>query len=199
MLDIANMKIAPLMALCGVAILVSGCAAGISRTGYRLPAGQTAQNTPRRPIAIRYQWQYSTNDMEVLGSIHAYDTGFSTDCDEAAVLDIFCEEGNMLGADIINITEEHQPNPWTSTCYRARATFLRYKDRDKAINLVSDPKYAPNLIIQRSIATAKRTREVITGEVLGGLLGAIVVTVATDPNATNSGPSTVQEKQGHHQ
>jgi hypothetical protein len=140
---------------------------------------------------------YSPNDVEVLGSIHAYDTGFSTDCDEAAILDIFCREGNMLDVDIINITEEKQPNPLTSTCYRARAEFLRFKDREKAKDLVSDPKYAPNLIIERSIATGKRNREVITGAVLGGLLGAIVVTAATDPNATNSGPTSVQGKQGH--
>jgi len=191
------MQIRVLAVLGIAAVLASGCAAGISRTGYRVPAGQTAKNMPRRPIAIRYQMAYSTNDMEVLGSIHAYDTGLSTDCDEAAVLDIFCREGNMVGADIINITEEHQPNPWTSTCYRARATFLRYKDRDNAKDLISDPKYAPNLIIERSIASGKRTREVITGMVVGGVLGWIVVAGATDPNATNSGPSTVQEKQGH--
>jgi hypothetical protein len=191
------MKITLLMALCGVAILASGCAAGISRTGYHLPADQATKNLPRRPIAIRYEMHYSPNDVEVLGSIHAYDTGFSTDCDEAAILDIFCREGNMLDVDIINITEEKQPNPLTSTCYRARAEFLRFKDREKAKDLVSDPKYAPNLIIERSIATGKRNREVITGAVLGGLLGAIVVTAATDPNATNSGPTSVQGKQGH--
>jgi hypothetical protein len=191
------MKITLLMALCGVAILASGCAAGISRTGYHLPADQAANNLPQRPITIRYEMPYSTNDMEVLGSIHAYDNGLSTDCDEAAILDIFCREGNMLDADIINITEERQPNPWTSTCYRARATFLRFEDRGKAKDLVSDPKYAPNLIIERSIATGKRNRQVITGAVLGGLLGAVIVTAATDPNATNSGPTSVQGKQGH--
>ena len=191
------MKITLLMALCGVAILASGCAAGISRTGYHLPADQAANNLPRRPIAIRYEMHYSTNDMAVLGSIHAYDTGLSTDCDEAAILDIFCREGNMLGADIVNITQEKQPNPLTSTCYRARAEFLRFKDREKAKDLVSDPKYAPNLIIDRSIATGKRNRQVIAGTVLGGVLGGLVVTVATDPNATNSGPTSVQGRQGH--
>jgi len=197
MSNIVPMKITLLMALCGAAVLASGCAAGISRTGYKLPPNQNANALPRRPIAIRCEMQYNTNDLEVLGSIHAYDTGFSTDCDEAAVLDIFCREGNMLGADIVDITEEKQPSVWTSSCYRARATFLRYRDRGKAKDLVSDPKYAPDLIIDRSIASGKRTREVITGAVLGGLLGAIVVAVATDPNATNSGPNSVQEKQGH--
>jgi len=197
--NIVPMKIILLMALCGAAVFASGCAAGISRTGYKLPPNQNAKDSPRRPIAIRCEMRYSTNDMEVLGSIHAYDTGFSTDCDEAAVLDIFCREGNMLGADIVDITEEKQPSVWTSSCYRARATFLRYKDWDKAKDLVSDPKYAPNLIIDRSIASGKRTREVITGAVLGGVLGWVVVAGATEPGQTNTSPSTVQEKQGHRQ
>src|SRR5205814_6958379 len=113
----------------------------------------------------------NTNDVERLGSIRGHDTGLSTDCDEAAILDIFCREGSMLGADLINITEEKQPNPWTSTCYRARAEFLRFRDREKAKGLVSDAKYAPTLIVERSAATGKRNREVISGAVFGGLLG----------------------------
>jgi hypothetical protein len=149
---------------------------------------------PRRPIAIQCDVHYNTNDVIVLGSIHAYDTGLSVDCDEAAILDIFCREGNMLGADVIDITEEHQPNPLTSTCYRARATFLRFNDREKARNLVSDAKYAPNLIIERSAKFSKRNQEVIAGSVLGGLLGALIVTAATEPDNHASYTNSVSEK-----
>jgi hypothetical protein len=194
------MKILLLMVLCGAAYLVSGCAAGITRTGYQLPKGQNSKDLQRRPIAIQCNGKFDTNDVEVLGSIHAYDTGVSTDCDEAYVLDIFCREGTMLGADLINITEEKQPNPWTSTCYRAKAEFLRFKDREKTKDLVSDAKYAPNLIIERSVAAGKRTRDVIVaavvggalGGVVGGAVGAIVVTAATVPDKhsnTNSIPA----------
>jgi hypothetical protein len=176
------MKTTLLMVLCCASILASGCAAGITRTGYQIPASQTSKDLPRRPIAIQCNATYDTNNVVMLGSIHAYDTGFSTDCDEAAILDIFCREGCMVGADLINITEEKQPNPWTSTCYRAKADFLRFKDRAKVNNLVSDAKYAPNLIIKRSVATGRRNEEVIVGAVAGGLLGAIVVAVATIPD-----------------
>jgi hypothetical protein len=137
---------------------------------------------------------YNTNDVEILGSIHDYDTGFSTDCDEAAILDIFCREGSMLRADLINITEEKQPNPWTSTCYRAKAEFLRFKDREKAKVLVSDAKYAPDLIIERSAAAGKRNREVIAAGVFGGLLGAIIVSEATDPNHHSNYTNSVPEQ-----
>jgi hypothetical protein len=127
-----------------------------------------------------------TNEVVVLGTIHDYDTGFSIQCDEAYVLDIFCREGSMLGADIININEEKQPSVWTSSCYRAKAEFLRFKDREKAKDLVSDAKYAPEAIIERSAKYSKRSQEVIAGAVFGGLLGAIIVSAATDPDATNT-------------
>jgi hypothetical protein len=42
----------------------------------------------------------------------------------------------------VNITEEKQPNIWTSTCYRARAQFIRLKDREKVKDLVSDARFA---------------------------------------------------------
>lgn len=191
--DTVGIKIVLMMVFCGAAILGSGCAPGITRTGYQLPAGQTTRDVPQRPIAIQCGVHYNTNDVVVLGSIHAYDTGLSVDCDEAAILDVFCREGNMLGADIVDITEEHQPNPLTSTCYRARATFLRFKDREKAKDLVSDAKYAPELIIERSAKFSKRNEEVIAGAVLGGVLGALIVTAATEPyhplNHTNSVPA----------
>jgi hypothetical protein len=175
------MKTTLMMVLCGVAILVSGCAAGITRTGYRLPENQKSKDLQRCPITIQCNAKYDTNDVVVLGSIDAYDTGFSTDCDEAYVLDIFCREACSVGADLINITEEKHPDGW-STCYRAKADFLRFKDRDKAKGLLSDAKYAPNLIIERSVKSQKRTRDFITATVLGGPLAGIVVWTATTPH-----------------
>lgn len=177
-------------------LLLSGCAAGITRTGYKLPVGQTSKDLPRNPIAIRCEAKIDTNDVVLLGSIRAYDNGFSTDCDEVAILDIFCREGCMLGADLINLTEEKQPNPWTSSCYRARADFLRFKDRGKAKGLVSDAKYAPDLIIERSAATGKRNKEVLIGAVAGGLLGAIIVTAVTAPDHPTSYTNSFPERGG---
>jgi hypothetical protein len=188
------MKTILMMVLCCASILASGCAAGISRTGYQLPAGQTSKDSPKRPIAIRNNWKYDTNDVVWLGSIHDYDTGFSTECDEAFILDLFCREGCMIGADLINITDEKQPNPWTSTCYRATADFLRFKDREKTKGLLSDAKYAPNLIVKRSAASGKRNEEVLIGAVSGGLLGYVIVAGATDPNASTNYSSAVSLK-----
>jgi|SRR5450756_12514 len=175
-----------------VLILLSGCAAGITRTGYQLPAGKASKDLPLEAIAIQANVHYNTNEVDVLGSIHAYDNGLSTDCDEATIIETFCREGHMLGADLIDITEEKQPNPWTSTCYRAKATFLRYKDRAKAKGLVSDPQYAPALIMERSTAATHRNNVVLGATLAGGVPGWIISSAATapphKPDATNSVP-----------
>ncbi len=180
------------------AFLLSGCAAGIKRTGYHLPEGQASKDLPRRTIAIQCDPQFSINEVESLGTIHAYDTGFSVDCDEVAVLDAFCREGTMVGADIIHITKEKQPSILGSTCYRADAEFLRVKDREKARILVSDAKYAPDLIVNRAEKSNKRSRQVLVGAVGGGLLGYLIVAAATAPEhhsyQTNSVPQPIIKK-----
>jgi hypothetical protein len=175
------MKTILTIVLCTATILISGCAAGITRTGYRLPKNQNASNLQRCPIAIQSNAKYDNTNVVVLGRIDAYDTGFSTDCDEAYVLDIFCKEACALGADLVNVTEEKQPDFW-STCYRANAEFLRFKDREQAKVLLSDAKYAPDLIIDRSEKSKKRAREIIAASVMGGLLGGLVVSAVTVPH-----------------
>ena len=175
-----------------VLILLSGCAAGITRTGYQLPPGKVSKDLPLEAVPLQANVHFNTNEVDVLGSIHAYDNGFSTDCDEATIIETFCREGHLLGADLIDITDEKQPNPWTSTCYRARATFLRYKDRTKAKSLVSDLQYAPALIIERSNAATHRNNVVMGAAFTGGIVGMAVATAATAPDhkpaATNSVP-----------
>lgn len=179
-----------LMTFLALAALVSGCAAGIKRTGYSLPANTKPEDLKACPIVMQANAKYNTNEVTVLGAIRAYDTGMSVGCDEAEILDIFAREGCMLGADLINITDEKQPNPWTSSCYRANATFIRFNDREKAKTLVSDAKYSPDQVIERTVAASKRTREIIVGTVLGGAVGAVVVTVATDTSVRTNAAVT---------
>src|SRR6266540_1863204 len=163
-LRIVHMKTALTIVLWSAAILVSGCAAGIKRIGYQLPENQNAKNLERCPIAIQCNPTHDDTDVVVLGRIKAYETGFSIECDEAYVLDIFCKEACALGADLIVVTEEKQPDFW-STCYRAKADFVRFNDREKVKALLSDAKYAPELIIDRAEKSKKRTREVIAASV----------------------------------
>ena len=160
---------------------LTGCESHITRTGYQLPAGQTSKSLPKCTIAIQRNAKFDTNAVTILGSVHAGDTGFSTDCDEAVVLDTFAREACMLGADLINITEEKQPSFWTSTCYRASAQFLKFNDRKMAEGLLSDPHYAPELIVKRATHARHRQTDLIYTTVFGGPLAAIVVWNATAP------------------
>jgi len=79
----------------------------------------------------------------------------------------------MLDADVINILEEKYPNFW-STCYRAKAEFLVYKDRNRAESDYSDQKYTLEKILERSKETARRNKMVTEAGVMGGLFGGLL-------------------------
>ena len=120
------------------AILVfAGCSSVITRRGYSLQDIQNKEKYPGCNIPVKKKFQYDKNEVEVLGEIKAGDSGFSVTCGETHVLNIFRQEACALGADLINITSEHRLDI-ASSCYRARAEFLRFKDREKAKNLESD-------------------------------------------------------------
>jgi len=154
-----------------------GCSPGIKRYGYSLQdVGDV--DTSSCSIAIKRNFNYSENEVEILGEIKAYDTGFSTECSEAYILSCFCKEGCGLGSDIVNIVDETLPDFFWSTCYRAKAEFIRLKDRQKAKLVVSDPCYHWELVVERSIETERRTRQAMSDArnagILGGIMGAII-------------------------
>lgn len=120
-------------------IMFIGCSSTMTRYGYspqRLPINaDTKCNIP-----IKRNFSYEKNEVEILGSIKAGDSGFSVKCGEAYVLNQFQREACALGADLVNIINESRFD-LLSTCYRAKAEFLRFKDREKVRNLASDPIY----------------------------------------------------------
>ena len=163
-----------LLLLCGAIffLLLTGCSTGIKRTGYKLPEHVQTKNLPQCKIAIQCYPMFRKDDVTVVGRISSFDKGFSVNCDEAAVLEIFCKEACSLGADIVVIKEEKHPDDW-STCYRAKAEFVRFNDRAKAQRVVSDSRFAPDLIISRSEVTKQRNKEMIRQAVMAGILGGL--------------------------
>lgn len=123
-----------------VTLALGGCASVMTRYGYEL------KDIPKRDaslgcsIPVKKNFQYHRDDVEVLGSIKAGDSGLSFECGKGYVLGIFRQEACALGADLINITYERNLDIWSS-CYRAKADFLRFKDRTKVSVLESDPDY----------------------------------------------------------
>ena len=150
-----------------------GCSPGIDRQGYTLQdVGDVDASSCS--IAIKRNFDYSENEVEILGEIKAYDTGFSTNCSEAHILSCFLRESCGLGADIVNIVDETQPDFFWSTCYRAKAEFIRLKDRPKAGLVLSDPCYHWELVMERSIETERRSKQMMSDARNAGMLGGII-------------------------
>jgi hypothetical protein len=125
--------------LFSVISLLMGCASKITRSGYSLQDEDQYKNFGCN-VAIKKDFVYNKDDVETLGEIKAGDSGFSFDCGKKYVLSLFKKEACALSADLINIIYERNIDLWSS-CYRAKAQFLRFKDREKAQNLESDAAY----------------------------------------------------------
>ena len=173
-------------------ISLFGCNASITRRGYSINELQTS-SPPCPDIIIKKNASIADDVASVVGRIEAKDSGFSTACSEAYVLGIFRKDACALGAHIINITEETQPNFW-STCYRAKADLLKCKDKSVLALIKSDPQYASELILQRSKKTAVMSAAAmgaVGGGAIGGAIAAVVMTGAvrgtksSDQNASD--------------
>lgn len=122
-----------LFLLCGL-FLTTGCSAKITRYGYTSRDVTNVERPSSCFVPIRKNFVYDKKDVEVLGEIKSGDTGFSLECSKGHVLNIFQQEACALKADLINITYERDTDLWSS-CYRAKAEFLRFKDREMIKNL----------------------------------------------------------------
>ncbi len=121
-------------------VFLTGCSSVITRTGYTLEDISNKENKYYCSVPIKKNFVYKNDEVEILGEIKSGDSGFSTDCGKGRVLNLFRQEAGALKADLINITYERDIDIWSS-CYRAKAQFLRFKDREKAKNLDSDSVY----------------------------------------------------------
>ncbi|MCK9573319.1 MAG: hypothetical protein M0R20_02815 [Candidatus Omnitrophica bacterium] len=128
------------IALSFIVFFLTGCSSAITRYNYNLQYSPSKDKTFNRRAPIKKNFVYNNYEVEILGSILAGDTGFSFECGEGYVLDIFQKEAYALGADLINITYERRMDIWSS-CYRAKAEFLRFKNRRIAKDLKSDSQY----------------------------------------------------------
>lgn len=120
-------------------IMFMGCSSTMVRHGYNLKNLPVNKDTQCN-IPIKRSFPYNKDEVEILGTIKAGDSGFSVKCGEAYVLKQFQQEACALGADLINIIDESRFDI-LSTCYRAKAEFLRFNDREKVKGLTSDPLY----------------------------------------------------------
>jgi hypothetical protein len=151
-------------------IVLSSCASSLRRTGYT-PATEPAGVDCR--VAFKQAFQANADEADVLGTVSASDTGFSIKCDEGYVLSRLRDDACAIGADVVSLTDERAPDFW-STCYRAKATLLRLRDRTAAETVTSDARYDHGPLTERSLVTYRRTQAAIAGGMMGGMVGGAV-------------------------
>lgn len=159
---------------CTAACLVAstGCQLGITRIGYTVAETQSAAQS----CQVRFRLKARFDELEVtkLGTIVVHDHNLSSqECDIATVLGMLRRDACYLGADVVNITEEKQPDYVWSICYRATADFLRMNDPKKAEGMQSDPRY-DWAKIEREGAIARQKGKNAYWKALGvGLIGGL--------------------------
>ncbi|MEM5785748.1 MAG: hypothetical protein AAGU11_00440 [Syntrophobacteraceae bacterium] len=149
--------------------LVVGCATPVTRQGYD-PANRVA---PVDCFAMVYGYvSFDPDRMEMLGSIDVDGMGMSFKCDEDYVLDLMKKEACLVGADIVSITDEKFPDFW-NLCYRAKADFIRLKNREDVAKLMGDPHYDDLKVYERSRQASKALHDAISAGIMGGMIGTM--------------------------
>ncbi len=157
-----------------LSFLSASCAATINRQGYVLADSTVSRRDCASTIVVK-SLEYDPQLVQIVGRISASDSGFSVHCSEELIMEIFKKDACAVGADIINITKEAQPNFWRSTCYRAKAEFLRLKDREKLNELKSDQRYSTQNIAGSSNYTNCMNKGIVAVGVLGGIIGGQIL------------------------
>ena len=149
-------------------VALSGCTTSFRRTNYQ---GATKPAPADCRVAFKQAYPANPDEVEVLGSVTASDSGFSVKCDEAYVLRRLRADACLIGADVVSLHDEKAPDFW-STCYRAKADLLRFRDREAANTVTSDARYDAEPLRARSEVTYDRLRDAAMTGALGGAIGA---------------------------
>ena len=153
-------------------LLFSNCTHRIVRTGYDISKSDYRYCN----IAIRKEIPVADTTMFKIGEIRLGETGFAVACSEQHAIDILRSEACALNADVIFITEENRPDLWSS-CYRCKAVFYKYKNREQDQLIQSDEVYRNASIEQRVSRDRKRNTAIIVGSVISGLLIGLLLTL----------------------
>ncbi len=185
------MKQIQILFIIGILALIMGCQASITRYGYKTNDLKTNVSSCDG-IVIKNNAKLSPDMFEVIGSIKASDTQFSTECSEEYVLAVFRKDACALCANIINIVEEKHPN-FMSTCYQAKAELIRIKDRSLLADMTSDSQYSSELIKERSARTA--IGNAAAGGAIGGVAGAFIMSKSSSTGKKETHNKSLQQEQ----
>ena len=164
--------------ICLIAFMLTaiGCAANVSRHGYQIDSGKKilSCDTP-----IKLNASFDKKDVITLGSIEVSDGNLiSKDCDEETVLNIVRQDSCQLAADVINLTEEIQPDYFFSVCYRIKADFLKFNIAPIGQAIVSDPQYEWEKVRERGAISRQRGAAAYGAAIGSGIAGGTGAGVA---------------------
>lgn len=109
---------------------ISSCGYRKIRVGYEAKKyPQTVENIPIYHSTYGYE---RSSNIEILGTMKLWDTGFTTNCHEDDAHLLLRKEASTLNADLIIIYDEERPDK-KSTCYRCTANFIKIINPDEEI------------------------------------------------------------------
>jgi hypothetical protein len=152
-----------------ILFFVSGCTttATYTREGYKLANEQSLPKTCDIPI----KFQMNNSEKTVLGVIESHEPVMGTHCHEEMVLNRFRQEGCYIGANLINVIKERQPDYFFRACYQATAELVKVKGSYK-----SDAKYESEPLHKRSMISHQKAIDANARAVGAGIDGGLGAT-----------------------
>ncbi|MFZ5940368.1 MAG: hypothetical protein ACOYXB_07320 [Bacteroidota bacterium] len=116
-----------------VPLLLSSCAYTVTRSYHVRPEKQVSYDYKPRVVKNK---NLSGLNATYLGTIKLDDSGFTINCSEFSAIEKLTGEAYLLGANLINITQEAKPG-FNSNCYRCIADFYSIP-MDNTVRLILD-------------------------------------------------------------
>ena len=156
------------------AVGAAGCSPAVNRKGY---VALNASDASSCRVAVKAGAAFGADEVEVLGQVEVGDTGFTTTCDEATMVSLLRAEGCSAGAQVVDLLEEKRPD-MASTCYRARARLLRFRDPARAATTTDDPRFAAQVVQARAKSDSSSQSGLIWSAVIAGVVVGVLTGLA---------------------
>lgn len=86
------------------------------------------------PVTVYLYQTDVPSGTESLGKVSISDTGFSTNCDSATVMNHIKDEARKIGGNAVCITDHIKPSFWKSSCHQMTAIVLKTNDSGQPNN-----------------------------------------------------------------
>ena len=151
-----------------LAFALASCSPAVNRHGY---TPVSASGAGPCKVAVKLAPAFGADETEEVGQVEVGDSGVSTDCGESVMIGILRSEACAAGASVVAIYQEMRPD-LASTCYRARARLLRFRDPSRTA--IDDSRFANVAVTTRSQADSSRTNTALWAAVIADVIGGIV-------------------------